>query len=381
MKKEATATARRALRRPRRISSIAGTHSARAPKAPIKRKTILIPKLYLEGLALAAMVFSLALLVTKLNPNAPDGTPKTPGTSIDSLLSDPETAVSEESWSVQEAPVLESITGTSSLVEPDGTIVLYETHDGKVWRRDSTDGVTFSEPVSTGIEEDASLPYEQRPVIGRASVLQISSYEYLMVYEQSARQRPEVAQVDQPRQLFGARSSDGVSFSSFGQILDSVRHDAGYASDPELLLLPDTSLRLFYTSKGDRIASLHSDTKGATWVSEGERLSRVSDDADVLYLGQYYAMYYSFPAEGLNASGSLTKAWQIRKAYSTDGLSFVKTSKALVAGSDFRDAIDPDILILPNGTVRMYFGLRRSGTSQDDPAYDLYTATAGISAQ
>jgi hypothetical protein len=347
----------------------------------VKSKRIIVPKLYLEGLVLALLLFGLSLLVVHLHPSPSSNTNRAgleSGTSLEGLLTDTTTAEAQESWLVHDQPLLENVTGTSTIVEADRTIAMFETHDGAIWRRESENGVDFSDPVRTGIEEDASVVYDQRQVIGRPGVLQLSSNEYLLVYEQSVRQRPEVPQIDQPRQLYAARSSDGRTFAPIGQILDSARHDAGYASDPELLLLPDRSIRLFYTSEGDRIASLRSEDKGKTWVSEGERLTRISGDADVLYLGDYYAMYYTYPGEAISEQGGLEVNLRIRKAYAVDGLTFVKTSKTLIADPNFQDTVDPDVVIQPDGTVRMYFGHLRPGTTPANPAYDLYMATATV---
>jgi hypothetical protein len=299
-----------------------------------------------------------------------------PGTSINALLDITSQAGDDEAWAVSEGPVLENVTNTSSIVLPDGTILMYYAREGAVWRVTSTDGVKFSDPVSTGVVEDSTIPYEQRPVIGSPGVLQLTSNKFLMVYEQSARQRPEVPQVDQPRNLYSAVSTDGLAFEKSGIVLDSVQNDGGFAVDPELLLLPDGTIRLFYSSKGDRISSLISEDGGKQWVREGERLSRITSDPDVQYFGSHYAMYYSFPSEGITRNGQLDTAQRIRKAVSEDGLTFVKTAQTVVAGPNMTNTVDPDVIVQSDGTIRMYFGLVRAGSDVADPTYDLYSATA-----
>lgn len=379
MKKTNRVTVRRVLKKPKRSSLDAGIRS------PIKKtvlnttKRIILPRLYFEGLVLSIVLFGLSILSVSLadkTDRAAASNPDNPGTSIDTILDITSDANAEEAWTVSDRPIIENVTNTSTIVRSDGAIDMFFSRNGTIWRVTSQDGATFSEPVSTGLTEDQSVPYVQRQAIGHPNVLQLTSSRYLMVYEQSVRQRPEVPQIDQPRNLYAATSIDGQTFQATGIVLDSRQNDAGYATDPELLYLPNGSIRLFYTSQGDRIASLISDDGGKSWVREGERLSRISTDADVQFFGSHFAMYYSFPSEGITQNGRLDTAMRIRKAISTDGLTFVKTSQTMVAGPNMSNTVDPDVIIQTNGTARMYFGLIRPGTGSSGAVYDLYSATA-----
>lgn len=379
MKKAARGTVRRASRKPKTKSLANGTAWRRRPRPALQKKRVLIPKLYVDGLILSIVLFSVSLISVAYQHDRPAAAPSSQsGTSLNALFGIPVDTAAAETWTISDQPILENVTGTSTIVLPDGTIAMYFERDGTIWRATSSDGVAFSQAESTGIADDPTIPYVQRPVVGKPSVLQVASHEFIMVYEQSVRQQASVPQIDQPRNLFLARSADGLAFTPSGIIVDSSRDDAGWATDPDLVVLPDTTLRLFYVSKSDRVASLHSDDDGRTWVHEGERLPRISYDPDLTYVGSNYVLYYAYPGESVSGTGTLQSVTQIRKALSADGLTFEKTAQTLITGASLLDAADPDVITQPDGTVRMYFGLLRPGTGAGNLAYDLYTATAAV---
>ncbi len=231
--------------------------------------------------------------------------------------------------------------------------------------------MTFNAPQPTGVGDDLSLPYDRQNLVADPAVLQVSSQDWLMVYRQAVRQKPNVPQVDQPKNLYAARSKDGRTFERIGLILDSADNDSGQAEQPSLLLLPDGRLRLYYLSRGDRIASLVSEDKGSHWLREGERLSRLSLDPAAFYPADYYAVYYVAQTEMVTEQGTLAGKTSIRKAISTDGINFTKGSRALINGTPEQPVLDPSLVTLKDGSERLYF---RQAASAGSNSYNLYYA-------
>ncbi|MFH0852967.1 MAG: hypothetical protein V1853_00995 [bacterium] len=377
MTKAAKTTARTVSRKPKRKYYKTGIRLSRTiPKNKPKKKKYIIPGLYLETLALAGVLFILAIIFTSIDITSKksaqtNANTNIPNSSIDQIIDTNYPTIITENWVSAESPVLNNVSSTSSLVMTDGAIAMYYINQGKVVRRTSTDGLIFSEPQSTGIQQDESIPFARRPEIADPSVLQLSSQSWLMVYELSVVQDPYIAQIDQPRNLYAARSQDGIAFESIGQILDSSRNDSGYASKPDLVLMPDGDIRLYYISQGDRIASLVSEDLGQTWIREGERISRISYDPDVLYNGDTVELYYALPIEAVSDQGGLVQGMRIRKAIAKDGLNFQKSESILIKAESIYDTINPDVIVQRDGTIQMYYGKGQPGS----PTRDLYTAT------
>lgn len=326
---------------------------------------------------MATALFGLSLISTRtellrVSPKSAVNSNRSTGAGLDLTIQTAPEPGDSENWSVNPEPLLKDIGANSIISLADGTVRLYFVQNGRIVYRDSSDGLTFSSPQPTGVGDDLSLPYEQQPLVADPAVLQISTNDWLMVFSQAVRQKPNVPQVDQPKNLYLARSRDGQSFDRVGSILDSTDNDSGLAEQPSLLMLPDGRIRLFYLSRGDRIASLISEDRGTRWFREGERISRSSSDPYAVYYGGYYAVYYSAWFETVTDQGSLAQTRTIRKAVSTDGVTFTKGRRDLINFESGGGATDPSYVQLSDGRPRLYF---RAPDSTGSNVFNLYSAT------
>jgi len=283
----------------------------------------------------------------------------------------PSPAISQkiEAWVKNPNKLFENVTSTDTLKLEDGTFRMFFQKDGKIVYADSKDATSFSEPVLTGIDENPGK-FNSNP-----TVLKIKEGDWIMIYEEQPQLAPGAEKGPGPgsqRNLLVATSSDGKSFSKAGMAIDSAKDDKYFASVPKLIQLPDSKIRMYYVSEGDKIASAVS-LDGKTWTREkGFRLEDSAVDPDPILKvccggRENWVMYFA------TLEGSNNKFY---KATSKDGTNWEKDEIVLRPNKENGAIVDPDVVEISAGKWRMFFGEMADGSGQmgGSAQIDLYYA-------
>ncbi len=251
-----------------------------------------------------------------------------------------------QTWSRLPGVVMPGITSTDTHVISPGHYRMYYLNgpSGLVYA-DSTDGRVWGSPQSLGVMPDPGK------LISNPSILQLSNGNWIMLYEQAPMTQP--GENGQPafgpsnqHNLYLAISSDGKTFMPAGLAIDSSRADGYFASVPNMILLPNGNIRVYYVSGGQNIASAVSSDGGRTWIRDGGyRLA--GGDPDVFYKNGKWIMYYT----DLNPSEN-----SLREAISTDGLNWTSLEGQVVkkTGSNYA-IVDPDVFQVSTDKYVMNF--------------------------
>jgi hypothetical protein len=229
---------------------------------------------------------------------------------------------------------------------------------------ESTDGKNWGAAQKTGIVEEKGF------FISNPNVLELGDNDWIMIYEQQPIRQPGQQQGNtspsaaNQRNLYLATSTDGKTFTKVGIAIDSSKEDGYFASVPDLVLLSDGKIRMYYVSGGNAIGSAVSSDKGLTWKRDsGYRLGDGAVDPDVLYKDGKWIMYYSILNQNENA---------LYKATSTDGLVWAKVGKIL---DEANALVDPDVVEISSDNYIMYYGLSSGAYSTGGETLNLYMAT------
>lgn len=250
-----------------------------------------------------------------------------------------------EKWVREKGVRVKGATSSSTAVLEDGTFRTYYMEEGKIVYSESEDGLDFDKPHLTGIREEEDSEWR---MISNPAVLRLEDGSWLMIYE---------LRKGEERSLFSAFSEDGTTFKKADLAIDSTKEDGNFASVPDLVLLDDGSIRMYYVSFGEHIASAISKDNGKTWRREkGFRLKNKTVDPDVIRRDGKWIMYYATLVGGGN---------RIRKAISDDGLKWKMVEGDLLVPESPQGAVlDPDVVLLADGSYRMYFGEVERGEAQ-----------------
>lgn len=269
-----------------------------------------------------------------------------------------------ETWIKGESIIFENTTSGDTHKISDTLFRMYKLGQGGISYVESTDGKTWGEAQKTSIAEDKGM------FISNPNVLKLGENEWIMIYEQQPMRQPGQQQVNTPpstanqRNLYLATSIDGKTFTKVGIAIDSSKEDSFFASVPDLVLLPDGTIRMYYVSGGNAIGSTVSSDKGRTWTRDsGYRLGSGAVDPDVLYKDDKWIMYYSILNPSENA---------LYKATSTDGLAWTKVGKIL---DETNALVDPDVVEISPENYVMYYGLSSGANSTGGETLNLYRAT------
>lgn len=272
-----------------------------------------------------------------------------------------------ETWQKSETMVFARTTSTDTHKISAGLFRMYMNAQGGISYSESTDGKTFNTPQPTGVKEDAGK------IISNPAVLKISEGNWLMIYEQSPQQQPGQKQgknlpgPSTQRNLYLATSTDGKTFTEAGVVIDSSKEDNYFASVPDLVLLPDGKVRMYYVSGGDAIGSAISSDAGKTWTREaGYRLKDMAVDPDVLYKDGKWVMYYTDLDPAKNA---------IYKASSSDGLTWRPLGKILDKAGAESTVVDADVIEITPGRWTMFFGAMNNANPATGQDINLYSAS------
>lgn len=286
------------------------------------------------------------------NPPAAKSTPKTQAAA-------PKPPTSEH-WTSTGKMVLANTTSTDTHKLSNGTYRMYYMSQGQIVYADSSDAVTFGAPSPTGITQDAGM------MLSNPSVLKIKSGDWIMIYEEQLQNDPGAGKpghMGPQRNLYLATSTDGTHFTKSGLAIDSSKSDGYFASVPNLVLLPNGKVRLYYVCGGQAICARVSSDNGKTWTKENMKLNQVAGDPDVLYQNGTWVMYYTKLLPQDNG---------IYKAYSTDGLNWTPLSGRVIKKANSNVVnVDPDVVQTSANHYTMFYG------EAPDPAspLSLYSAT------
>ncbi|MFH1855110.1 MAG: hypothetical protein ABH810_01750 [bacterium] len=276
-----------------------------------------------------------------------------------------QTRTASETWTRSQDIVLKNTTSSDTHKLTGGTFRMYYMNNGKIVYADSSDTEVFTDPVPTGISENEGT------FISNPAVLMVSEGNWIMIYEQQPIQPKGLGGKTPPgpstqRNLYLATSIDGKSFTKSGLAIDSSKDDEYFASVPDLVLLPDGQIRMYYVSGGEAVASALS-PDGKTFTREnGYRLENSAVDPDVLIKDGKWIMYYS----NLNPQKN-----GLYKAYSSDGLNWTEIEGQVVSKTGDNAIVDPDVVETANNEFVMFFGESSGGSSTGGDQINLYRAT------
>lgn len=270
-----------------------------------------------------------------------------------------------ENWQIEAGIRISPGVSSSTLQMPDGS---FRTWLPGIKTYASADGLTWDDGAFVTGLSGASGDFLSNP-----SVLRLGDGTYIMIYEGSPR-----AGSSGSRRLFRATSPDAINWTKVngagtaGAVMDPQSGDNGFLSVPDMILLSDGSIRIYFVAGGDHTESAQSTDNGATWTREGRitisglSTSRWDVDPDIIRLSNgSYRLYF---AAGLSAGLSNKRIYSAR---STDGLTFtLEAGERIGVPSGAADNVDPDVILLSNGTYRMYFGRFLSAGQ----AYELWSA-------
>lgn len=221
------------------------------------------------------------------------------------------------------------------LVLPDGRLRLLYPAQGGMGSAISSDGLNFTvEPGSRG------------RFVGDVGVIYLKAGGYRIVFPQG---------VNGSQTLGSAWSPDGYNFTiEPGARFTPTAQDAGLCQVPHVLRLPDGRWRLYYIGDWmgtggslykDSIRTAVSSDEGLTFTSErqGDVFPTHWVDPDMKYLeGGGYRLY------------TRTGVRSIGHADSVDGLT---TDFQAISDLEGEERFDPFVVRLPNGVVRMFWGI------------------------
>lgn len=214
----------------------------------------------------------------------------------------------------------------------------------------SSDGLNFA--YQRGLIDVEDLDYAVDMVTNPA-VFETSDGKYRMLFEGSAMREDR-----NDRKLYSAVSSDGLTWT----VEAGVRfQDAGdgkpgelFTSVPDVIRLNDNGkLRMYYT-RGATSATALSGDEGLTWAKEADLdlTRKVAIDPDIVLLddGTYKLFFTTFEDEF-----GIGEQWVVG-ATSSDGIKFVLDEEKLIEpGTPGGLITDPDVIRTAEG-YRMYYG-------------------------
>lgn len=274
---------------------------------------------------------------------------------------------SAEKWETDGNIVLANTTSSDTHKISDNLYRMYYMGQGGILYAESSDGVTFSKGLPTGVTEDSGK------MLSNPAVLEISEGKWLMIYEQQPQKGPGSSQKTPPgpstqRNLYRATSTDGKTFTKVGLAIDSSENDNYFASVPDLVLLPDNSIAIYYVSGGEGIALSTSIDEGRTWNWRGI-VFKDGVDPDIIKTNtqeEKWLMYYSLLDPTENA---------VYKAASDDGENWTVIGKVLDPENKSNAIVDPDIVEISVNNYMMFYGMSEGATSTSGDTINLYRAT------
>ncbi len=270
----------------------------------------------------------------------------------------------DETWTAEAGTRLPSTTSNSTIRMPDGT---YRTYFAGITTATSIDGLTWG-----GIA--VVVPSGQGAFNRNPAVFSTSGNGIGLIYEQV---------INNVGRFYRATSTNGVNFtvSPSTPVMQPGGSDNNFLSVPDIISLGGGTIRMYFVAGGALTDSATSTDDGVTWTREGRiTISGLSAanwvvDADLVRLSSGgYRMYFATGPDG--QSGLNNK--RIRSATSTDGRMFTLDPGIRVAPlASGDDLVDPDVIQLPDGRYRMYYGYSTSGGNYNLMSSITSTLAAG----
>jgi predicted GH43/DUF377 family glycosyl hydrolase len=238
---------------------------------------------------------------------------------------------------------------------PDGRYrMYYGNRGGGIQSAISSDGLNWTEESGLRIADGGEGSGEY--IVGGATVIQLDDGRYRMYYDGKTGPGDPGDVIDR---IYSAISSDGLNWEKEGLRVDSVgTPDNGWASVAEIVRTFDGRYRLYYVGNAvfqqgyqDYVVSAISDD-GLDFTREGvvSGLPALAHDPAVItFSNGTYWMFYAYGPPDRN---------RIYAARSTDGRNFTLDSGTIVIPGGTYDplgAIDPSVVLFPDGTYRVYY--------------------------
>ncbi len=281
----------------------------------------------------------------------------------------PDNAKTAETWARDKSVLMKDTTSSDTHKISESLYRMYINGAGGILYAESNDGKSWGTTTATGVTEDDNM------MASNPSAVQIADGSWVMLYEQAPKLQPGQKQgpasATNQRNLYLATSTDGKAFAKQGIVVDSAKYDNFFASVPDMVLLANNDIRLYYVCGGQSICSRISKDNGKTWFKEGGyRLTDMAVDPDVVKQTvngrTKWVMYYSVlePTEN-----------NLFKAVSNDGLKWTTLSGQVVQKTGSNAIVDPDVYQTTSNTWNMNFGESSGNSSTGGDKINLYRAT------
>jgi hypothetical protein len=191
--------------------------------------------------------------------------------------------------------------------------------------------------------------------------------------------------------LCAALSSDGEQWTQVGIVQKPNANDYGSVSLPEALIFPDNKLRVYYIADFERgpdscecvkllvfsgnVGSAAELKDGSKWKRESlSGLPQHARDVDVVFnSSSSYRLFFTGSGDSgysLDESGTYSAISSNGKDWTIEKCPIMRTTKGKT------DPSDPDVMRLPNGKFRMYYGVGTAKAGGGGENYTLYSATS-----
>lgn len=259
-------------------------------------------------------------------------------------------ATTQTQWT-REGQVMANITSSCTIIM-GGVYRMYYMLNGDLVSATSSDGRTFGAPT-------AALPRTAGELISNPTVVMLDSGEYMMIFNKKGSGGRDV--------FLRATSPDGITFTRYagpleeGAVMAPNTEENGFISVPDLAAFGGL-LHIYYVANKNvnRIFHAASADGGITWTRAGQiTLSGVDPldktvDPDVMLLADgRLRLFFAYGLQSQTAFGGEG----ILSAVSSDGARFT-VEGAVLAPPSSGFTIDPDVVevIGSPGVYRMYVG-------------------------
>ena len=259
-------------------------------------------------------------------------------------------------WDIEAGVRLSNTTSSSAIPLPNGS---YRAYLPGARYTDAMDGFSFAstKPITL-------IPaLKTGELFSNVAVITQLNGTYLMLFELSNSSNPN------QRSFHRAVSTDGLTFYRYPAdkpVLSAQSGDNNFLGVPDLIWVnPEkTQLRLYFVAGGNFIETALSTDQGLTWTREGKiTINGISSiqqvDPDILRFGNKYMLLFAHRNQtDLNL--------RIRSATSVDGKTFeVDPLESVSVDNTSQLRLDPDVILLPDGRYRMFFGEATSAQAND----------------
>ena len=267
----------------------------------------------------------------------------------------------------EEGQQIEEMLTSSSTLNLGAFYRMYRLNHEGISYMDSSDGLSFTTAVSTGIRPVANTA---KHFIRNPAVIRLAENNYLLIYEGMDAE-------DNPK-LFRATSSDGRNFTDYtgpladGAVLIPEGDENNFMSVPDMIVW-NGKLYIYYVANFTEVFYAYSEDEGQSWIKGGRiTINGLSEgdkyvDPDLVVLPDNSLRLYFAHTDKRGNFGDQG----ILEAASEDGVNFTVTGQ-IIATTGQQIKLDPDVVerIDQPGKYRVYFGFDE--TQQN--AFALFSA-------